>query len=105
VNRSIGRRAGVLLLLLMPASTAAAKEEKPLGPVVTREGRVWRWAVDRPAGATRERFEAANRKFAYAPRPAPRDDAPWTGTKDAKGQLRLVATGPGVFRVAVLELR
>jgi hypothetical protein len=60
-----------------------------------------------PAGtdaATRRlAFAAANLAEGYAARGVLRGDAEWTGSFEERGQLRLVATGPGVLRVAVLE--
>jgi hypothetical protein len=105
-----------------------------LGASVTRTDSGWRWKAVRPAGATRlvagvrparpafpkvtgrpdrkranELLEKANARFRFAPLPPPAEGAPWEGVvgrKDAPGGslLRLVATGPGLIRVAVLKL-
>ncbi len=50
-------------------------------------------------------FETANAAYAFTSIPSPRHDEPWEGTVNESGRLRLVATGPGVFQVAVLHLR
>ncbi|MHC4201397.1 MAG: C25 family cysteine peptidase, partial [Planctomycetota bacterium] len=101
---------------------------------VARTASGWRWKVVRPPGATRlvagvrpagssspratgrlerkranELLEKANARFGFAPLPAPPEGAPWEGVVgrgDASrgSSLRLVATGPGLIRVAVLKL-
>jgi hypothetical protein len=62
-----------------------------------------------PEGTTREDarriLDEANACFAFAPLPSPAAGAPWRGTVTEKGTLRLVATGPGVFRAAAVRLR
>ena len=56
-----------------------------------------------------ELLEKANARFGFVPLPPPAEGAPWEGVVgrgDASGgsSLRLVATGPGLIRVAVLKL-
>ena len=49
-------------------------------------------------------FDEANARFAFTPLPVPGGDHPWEGMVNEGGWLRLVASGPGVFKVAILEL-
>lgn len=60
-----------------------------------------------PAGADaatrRQAFATANQAEGYTERCVLRGDAVWAGKLAERGQLRLVATGPGVLRVVVLE--
>jgi hypothetical protein len=49
-------------------------------------------------------FAAANACLAFAAQPSPPDGGPWEGTWDRPGCLRLVATGPGAFYAAAINL-
>jgi hypothetical protein len=49
--------------------------------------------------------EEANARFDFLAQPSPPDDQTWEGTCAQPGWLRLVATGPGTFHVAVLKLQ
>jgi hypothetical protein len=55
------------------------------------------------AATRRLAFAEANQAEGYTARGVLRGDSEWTGRLEERGQLRLVATGPGVLRVAVLE--
>ncbi len=107
--------------LRLPEPLEASVEKSPTG---------WRWRAKRPPGATRlevgyrkppavnlpigalpadekqanEALAAANAAYAFAAQPSPPDGAPWEGTWDRPGWLRLVATGPRALHVAVLKL-
>jgi hypothetical protein len=57
------------------------------------------------AQAADKTADAANSRFAFVAQPPLADNEVWEGTCDHAGWLRLVATGPGTFRVAVLKLQ
>jgi len=108
-------------LLRLPEPLEASVEKSPAG---------WRWRAKRPPGATRlevgyrkppavnlpigaplvdekqanEALAAANAAYAFAVQPSPPDGAPWEGTWERPGWLRLVATGPRTLHVVVLKL-
>ncbi len=102
----------------------------PLDATVERTPSGWHWKAVCPEGATRlhvgirprtprfptvtgdmnreeihEAFEAANSEYVFTPVTSPGIDEPWEGTVERTGWLRLVATGPDVFRVAAFELK
>ena len=99
----------------------------PLDATIERTDSGWRWKATKPEGATRlyvgvrtgappaagsrtnrpeqarAAYEKANSAMAFVPAESPKPGAAWEGTVAKPCSLRLVATGPGVFRVALLE--
>ena len=103
---------------------------EPLEATVVRKGNSWHWKAVRPDGAKdlhvgfraeipaasansaggqanqmRAAFKTANDGLGYESLESPKPGAPWEGSVNKPGFVRLVATGPGVLRVAVLGLR
>ena len=106
-----------------------------LEATVARTDVGWRWKAERPEGATQlfvgvrparlsfpaaagqldetranDLLKAANARFGFKSLPSVTGAAPWEGVvpkkEAARGKLlRLVATGPGLIRVAVLKLK
>lgn len=119
----------ILLYTLLGDPATKLKLPATMEAAAARNGSGWSWKVDAPAGTTRvvagyrpvnvelpaagtERkedqaraaFEKANAAYAYAPAVTSGQGATWTGTSAKDGLVRLLATGPGVFHVAVLRL-
>ena len=62
-------------------------------------------AAGADAEARRDLFAAANAAEGFASLSLLEGDAAWHGVLAEPGRLRLVATGPGLLRVAVLDAR
>jgi len=103
--------------LFVPEELEAAVEKADTG---------WQWKATKPENATKiavglksaapgdparsggpqqakAAYDRANGALAFAPLASPKEAAAWEGTVAKPGTIRLVATGPGVFRAAVLE--
>jgi hypothetical protein len=124
------RRDQVLMYALLGDPATRLRLPGAIQASVERAGSGWRWQAEKPLHAThlevgyrsarplsglpstrpagaddvRKAFEAANARFAFTREPSPPDSGPWQGRCDRPGWLRLVATGPGTFSVAVLKL-
>jgi len=124
------RRDQILMYALLGDPATRLRIPQPLAAEVHRTEDGWQWKADRPDGATslrvsfrstkpsstpwqkpptdaeaaRAAFKAANAPLAFRAVASKTESAPWQGTVDTPGLLRLVATGPGKIYVAVLQL-
>jgi len=123
------KRDQLLMYALLGDPATRLRIPDALEAAVERTASGWHWRATRPAGAVdlqvalraqsasipaandslspseaRRVFKEANARFAFNPCPGAGADGPWEGTVNENGRLRLIASGPGVFRVAVLEL-
>jgi hypothetical protein len=101
---------------------------EPLEATIEKTDSGWRWKATKPDGAknlyvgvreaapaiaptgrgggpqqARAAYEKANSASAFVPAGSPKPDAAWEGAVTKPCTVRLVATGPGVFRAAVLR--
>jgi hypothetical protein len=124
------RRDQPLMYAILGDPATRLRLPEPLAATVERAAHGWHWRAKKPPGATslevgfrNPRFalppskgrpstaeamdkaaDAANDGFSFSRRPSPTGDAPWEGTCDRAGWLRLVAIAPKTLYVAVLKL-
>lgn len=123
------RRDQMLMYVLLGDPATRVRLPRPLEASIERTAAGWTWSAVRPEGATRlwlgfrsadlrmpvstavqqsdaeaarAAFKDANRQFEYVEIAPPASDEPWRGTIERSGLLRLVVTGPGILRAAVL---
>jgi len=121
------RRDHMLMYEIIGDPATAIMIPQPMEATIKRDGAKWRWTATKPAGATKlfvglrqareipeapqeleaaqakKTFAAANSALAFTALASPEAGKPWQGTIDKPGTVRLVATGPGVLKVAVLD--
>ncbi|MHC4469340.1 MAG: C25 family cysteine peptidase [Planctomycetota bacterium] len=123
------RRDQALMYALLGDPATRMKLPAPIDVTVERTEEGWRWKVPKPEGAARllvglrppkppktkkppvkdaeearARFAAANALGAFAPLATLSAEEPWEGVVTKEGWLRIVVTGPGVFRAAAVKL-
>ena len=123
------RRDQMLMYALLGDPATRVRLPRPLEASIKRTADGWTWSAVRPQGATRlwvgfrspdlrmpvstavhqsnaeaarAAFKEANQRFKYVEIAPPGSDEPWRGTIERSGLLRLVVTGPGILRAAVL---
>ena len=123
------RRDQMLMYALLGDPATRVRLPRPLEASIKRTADGWTWSAVRPQGATRlwvgfrspdlrmpvstavhqsnaeaarAAFKEANQRFKYVEIAPPGSDEPWRGTIKQSGLLRLVVTGPGILRAAVL---
>ncbi|MBN1422022.1 MAG: hypothetical protein JXP34_24835 [Planctomycetes bacterium] len=125
------RRDQRLMYVLLGDPAMRLKIPDPLDVRIERSGSAWRWKVARPdgavrlsvglrrataaaaafppppanAGEARERFDAANAEWVFAPIAVRGSEDAWEGEIAEPGLARFVVTGAGLFRAAAHDLK